>query len=75
MQKQIVVCANRAEWIAPLSQLTAPSVIVSPNPNPNIPSWLCEHAAPQEATEPDEVIACDICFDALQAGAYLVHDV
>ena len=65
-----VVRANQTEWIA----LAIPqSVIVSPNPNSPL-SWLCEHAAAQKATETEQIIACDPCKTALDAGAYVVYD-
>ena len=69
-----VVKANRAEWIPPLSLVAAPSVIISPNLNSPFPSWICEHAAPQAATEEGQVIACETCYEALAIGADIAVD-
>jgi len=68
-----VVRANTEEWLVPLSFATTHIVIVSPNPFSRFPSWVCDHAAPQPATREDEVIACGVCYDALNAGAEIAY--
>jgi hypothetical protein len=69
-----IIEANRLELIPTLSQLTKP-VIIHPNPDLRFTSWLCEHAAPQRATEEVQLIACEFCRIALAAGERIVPDV
>ena len=68
-----VVRANIEECLAPLTVTAIKYVIVSPNPNSQYPSWLCDHAVPQNATREDEVIACGRCYNALNAGAQIAY--
>jgi hypothetical protein len=69
-----VVKGNRAEWVAPPSLVDAASVIISPNLNSPFASFICEHAAPQVASEEAQVIACEICYEALATGADIAVD-
>jgi hypothetical protein len=68
-----IVKANRDEWIAPVPTNPTRSVILEPNPNTGpFEGWICEHAAPQAATEDSQIIVCDVCLAALDAGAETV---
>jgi hypothetical protein len=69
-----VVKAEKAEWLAPPS--TKP-VLVFQNPNLRSginESWICDHAAPQASTEEGQIIVCEACLEALDAGARIVKE-
>jgi hypothetical protein len=49
------------------------------NQNPNLrsginESWICDHAAPQASTEEGQIIVCEACLEALDAGARIVKE-
>ena len=71
--------ANRTDWIAPFYAepcpvLVAPNLVFVSSSGTFFNSWLCDHVAPQTATEEDEIIACASCLDALHAGADIVKE-
>jgi len=68
-----IIKAEGLEFYPQLSHLTKP-VIIRPNPGARFPSWLCDHAAVQKATEEAQLFACDFCCIALAAGERIVPD-
>jgi hypothetical protein len=74
-----IIKAKRDEWIAPVSTKTPPpSVLLFPNenfgPGESLDGWICDHAAPQAATAEGQIIVCERCRDAMNAGAEIVKD-
>jgi hypothetical protein len=70
----IQIIETEAAWIAPLSLLSAPSVIVGLNPGSRVQSWVCEHVAPQPSTKENQLFACPVCSVMLKTGADIVID-
>jgi hypothetical protein len=70
--KDKIVKANRTESIAPYSAQPRRVLVTrnySPDLGPFFQSWICEHAGPQKATGEEQVILCNSCYGALNAGA------
>jgi hypothetical protein len=71
--------ANRTDWIAPFhadlrSVLLSPNEIFVSRSGVVFTSSLCEHAAPQPASEEYEIIACEVCCADLRAGAPIAQE-
>jgi hypothetical protein len=47
-------------------------ISVGRNPNADFPAWMCEHVATKEPKHEGQLIVCESCLDAWDAGAPVV---